>query len=191
MRHGRTRARNQLGILLYGGLVRLRREHDGLGQGDNGPSNIERLGDVLDEGLRRACDERELNVFPILSDGVVDDRPALQERLLVRFVGKEDAIRTLPDRNLADVTHEDVAVAGTGGIEAHSAHITGSRGADESKVSSDFVGEFAFGEADGRARNKVEAAHLPAIGDDRKAGYVLKLVLRFLAMNFLNAEQPA
>lgn len=42
---------------------------------------------------------------------VVDDRPALQQRILVGLVRKKNAVRALPNRHFADVTDEDIAIS--------------------------------------------------------------------------------
>ena len=61
-------------------LVGLRGELGFLGEADLGAAGVDGVGERLDEALRRAGDEGELDVDPVGAGGVVDDGPALQGR---------------------------------------------------------------------------------------------------------------
>ena len=56
----------------------LRSELGFLGDGDFGAAGVDGLGERLDEALRRAGDEGELDVVPVAAGGVVDYGPALE-----------------------------------------------------------------------------------------------------------------
>ena len=83
--------------------VRLRAEHEPAGQRHLRTPCVEGLRQWLDERLRRASDQRQLHVGPVVTDRVVDHRPPLQSRLCRGLARKDDAVRGLPDRYLADV----------------------------------------------------------------------------------------
>ena len=63
--------------------------------------DIERLVQVHGERDRAARDEGELDVAPVVVRGVLDDRPALEERRLL--VGEHEPVARLPDRGRDDV----------------------------------------------------------------------------------------
>ena len=63
--------------------MRLWREHRQLRECDCGSPSVIGLRDVLDEALRGTRNEREFDVVPIFSDGVIDDSPPLEQRLLL------------------------------------------------------------------------------------------------------------
>jgi len=117
-------------LFLHRGFMRLRRKLHGLGQWNLGSPGVKRLGNVLHERLRRSGDKGKMHIFPVFADGVVDNRPTLQQRLGVRpcsgFVGQNDAVGALPDGHLADVADKDIALAATGGGDGHLAEILGS-----------------------------------------------------------------
>ena len=102
----------------------LRRQHGRLRQRDHRPAGIERLRDVLNKRLRRAGDQRQFYVFPIFADGVVHNGPALQQRLVARLLGQDDAVCALPYGDLADVAHENIAVAAARSGNRHASQIT-------------------------------------------------------------------
>ena len=63
-------------------------------------ADVERLAEGLDEALRRAGDERELDVIPVGADGVIDYRPALQDGVVGCVFGKDDAVEWISRRGL-------------------------------------------------------------------------------------------
>src|SRR5216683_2970762 len=62
------------------GGVGLRRKLHTFRQRDDGSAPVEWLGKLLNEGMRRAGDKRQLHVVPIFTNSVVHDGPALQQR---------------------------------------------------------------------------------------------------------------
>ena len=129
----------QLGKLLQGRLMRVGCEHGRFGQRYDRPPSVERLRNVLNERLRGTCDQRQLHILPILADGVVDDRPALQQWPLVGLLGQENAIRALPNRNFTDVTHENIAIPRSRCGQAHAANVASAGGADEAEIPAHLV----------------------------------------------------
>ena len=61
----------------------LRRQHRQFRESYTRSPGIVRLRDVLDEALRGTRNQREFDVVPIFSDGVIDDSPPLEQRLLL------------------------------------------------------------------------------------------------------------
>ena len=59
------------------------------------------------------------DVLPVLVGRILDDGPALQERLLLAILVQHQAIARLPDRILDDVADLDVALAFAGEVDAH------------------------------------------------------------------------
>ncbi len=74
------------------GFMRLRRRLRLSGDGDLRAAGVERLGNRLDEALRRTGDEGELHVVPVGAYRVVDDRPALQGRGAIGLARKDHAV---------------------------------------------------------------------------------------------------
>src|ERR1700722_13522403 len=122
---------------------------------------------MLDEGMRGAGPEGEVDVVPVFTDGVVDDSPALQKRLFLRLVGKDDAIGGFPDRHLADVTDVEIAITRAGGGKGHAANILIAGGGDESEVAADFELEIGVEDADGSGGIEIDAANFSCVGDER------------------------
>ena len=91
--------------------VDLRRHHRAGLDRHHRPLGVDRLGQLLDERLRRAGDQRQLDVGPVLAQRVVDDGPALEERLARRLGRNDQPIGRLPDGDGADVADEQVAIA--------------------------------------------------------------------------------
>jgi hypothetical protein len=116
--------------------------------------------------LWRACDEREFDVVPVLTDGVVHDGPALEERLITWLARQNDAIGSFPDGNFADVADVELAVAGAFGGEGHAAEILLADGGEQVKILADFVGEVGLGELDADGGSEFDAANFARIADD-------------------------
>src|SRR6185295_16877691 len=65
-------------------------------RGQVGARDVARRVEVVAERDRRARGERELDVAPVLAGRVVDDGPALEQRLALAGLGEDDAVRRLP-----------------------------------------------------------------------------------------------
>jgi len=63
---------------------------------------------IVAERDRRARREREVDVAPVFAGRVVDDGPALQQRLALAALRQHDAIRRLPHRRADDVADDQV-----------------------------------------------------------------------------------
>ena len=83
------------------------------------------------EALRGASDQRELHIVPVFSNGVIHDRPTLQQRLLLGVGWKHDAVGTLPYWDFADVADHQFAIAAAFSRDRHFAHVGGPSGSDE------------------------------------------------------------
>lgn len=108
------------------------------------------LRQLLDEGLRRAGDERELDVGPVLADRVVDDGPALEKRLPLRR--QYQAVGALPDRNLADIADKQLALTAAAGRDRQGAEVLLGRRGDDVEVTSQFAAQAPIGDADAHRR---------------------------------------
>ena len=128
---------------------------------------VVRLGKLLDKGMWSAGNEREFDVVPVFTDGVVHDGPALQQRLFVGLTGKDDAIGGFPDGDFADVTDVKVAITGAGGGKGHAANVLIARGGDESEVAADFELEVGVEDVDGSGGIEINAANFSCVGDER------------------------
>ena len=77
------------------------------------------------------------------------------------------------------------------GREAHAAHVASARGTDQAEVAADFIGEFAFGDADRSARAEVEVSHFSRVGDDGEGGDIFEVVSAALLADLLDTQQAS
>ena len=132
------------------GGVSLRSELNIFRKRNHRTAAVVRLGELLDEGVGSAGNERKLNVVPIFTDSVVYNRPTLKKRFLVGFGRKNDAIGGFPDGDFADVADIEIAFAGAGGRNGHTADVLLACGSDEAKIAADFELKIVIEDADGR-----------------------------------------
>ena len=124
---------------------------------------------MLYKALRSASNQRKLDVVPVLANGVIDDRPALQQRFGVSAVGQHDAIGALPNRHLADVAHAQIALALAGGRDCHATNILGAAGCDKTEITAHFLIQVLLNDAHAGRRRELEGAQLAGIGHQRDA----------------------
>ena len=113
----------------------------------------------------------------------------MQQRLA--FVGDHDSVSALPDRNFADVAHEQIALAFAGGRDGHAAHVLIARRGDQTQVFSNLIIHIFFGDADAGRGSEIEDTNFSAVADDGKLidGNFLIAFDRDVAL--VDAEQAA
>ncbi len=149
--------------------MRLRRQERALWQRHDRPVQVVRPRDRLDERLRRARDERQLDVLPILTDRVVHDRPALEQRLARAGRRRQhEPVRRFPDRDFAHIAHEQIALAGAGGRDREPPDVLIADRRDGGQVPPDFLVEIGLGDANGHARVEGDRLHVAGVGHEGK-----------------------
>ncbi len=149
-----------------------------LGEGDLGATAIVGDGEGLDEALRGAGDEGQLDVDPVRAGGVVDDGPALQGRGLrgrlgeagVGCVGEEDAVGGLPDGDLREVGDLQAAGAGSYIGEGKATQALVAVGVEELEIVVDVGVEGGIEEAYLGGAGELEGANGAGVGDDGEEG---------------------
>ena len=149
-----------------------------------------RLRNLLQERLRRAGHERQLDVGPVLADGVVHDRPALQPRLLTRRFRQHQAVGGLPDRHLADVADEETPCAGAGGVQHHAPDVRVPAGCDDARYRPISSRRSLLADADVTSASSPDAAHRADVGDHRQRVHLLGAAVDGSRLS-LHAQQPA
>ncbi len=144
--------------------MRLRGDHGILRQRHYRTPRVVGLRKLLHKRLRRSCHQRQLDVLPVFSDRVVDDGPALQQRLA--FVRDHDSISALPHRDFADVADQQIALALAGGGDGHAAHVLIAGGGDEAEIFSHFIIHIFLGHANTGGWIQIEDADFSAVADD-------------------------
>ena len=144
----------------------LRGGHGGGGDGDLRAAQVEGLGEGLDEALRGAGDERELDVVPVGADGVIDDGPALEDGGLLGGFGEDDAVGGFPDGDFADVADVELARAAAEGVEGEMAEAGGVVGAEEFEVAVELGLEAGVERAHAKGGGELDDADCAAGGDD-------------------------
>src|SRR5437762_1657735 len=117
--------------------------------------------------MRRAGDQGKFDVVPIFAHRIVNNRPALQQRLLAFFRWKNDSVGSFPDGHFADVADVKIAIAIPGGGNRHAANVLIARGSNKPKIFSDFSIEIAIGDAHAGGGIQIEVADFARIRDQR------------------------
>ncbi len=144
--------------------MRLRSDHGVLRHRHHRAPRVVGLRKILHKRLGRARHQRQFHVSPIFADGVIDDGPALQQRLA--FIRDHDSVGALPHRNLADVADQQTALAFACGRDGHAAHVLIAGGGDEAQIFSNFVIHIFFGDTHAGGGIQFEHADFPTVADD-------------------------
>ena len=139
-----------------------------LGDGDFGAAGVEGGAEGLDEGLRGAGDEVEVDVDPVGAGGVVDDGPALEGGggFGVPGIGEEDAVGGFPDGDFGDVGDAEVALAGAAIEQGEVAEALAAVVGEQLEVAVDVALEGGVKELDGDGGGELEGAGGAGVRDD-------------------------
>ncbi len=142
----------------------LGRHHCVFRQRHNWTPPVVRLRQFLNERLRRSRNQRQFDVLPVFADRVIHDGPALQQRLAL--LRNYDPVRTLPYRNFADVTDQQIALAFTGGRDGHAADVLIACRCDQAKILSNLFVDVLFCNADTGRGIQVEHSDFAVVGHE-------------------------